>query len=202
MHVRIPTRSGLLARIASSTSSFARRVANEAEPDIAPATTLELCTRTAKRLAAPRTSRAPHTRLTNLAHTVIGFAFALEHDTLRRVWPYNIAPVFLRAVVAQRRPTALGAELDVLALVHAIHPFASRAVLETVFRRRRLAVVADPALLARAPEPASRRARLADAGIATHPRPTLSVGTMWPVLAAGASRTPDRLRGVLPGAIR
>jgi len=130
-----------------------------------------------------------------------GIAVAFERHPLRRVWPYKITPVFFNAVVAQRRATTFGAELDVLALVDAIHPFASWAVLETVLRRRRLAVVANPALLACAPEPSPRRARLADAGVSTHSRPTLAVGAVRPILTPGARETPDGLGWVLSGTI-
>lgn len=130
-----------------------------------------------------------------------GLAFAFEFYPLHRVCPEKSTSVFFDTVIAQRRAAALGAELYILALVDAIHPSAPRTVLETVFRRRALAVVADPALLACAPKPTFRRARRADARIPTHSGPTFSVGTMGPVLAAGARKTPDRLGRVLSSTI-
>lgn len=163
------TNSGFLTRIATTASSFAcATVASRTETAIAGVATLQLYTRTTERLAAARTSRAFQAWPANPSHTMTGVAFSFECHPLRRVWSYKRTPVFFYTVIAQRRATALGAKLDVRALVDAIEPSAPCALLETVFRRGCLAVVADPALLACAPEPTSWRARFADTAISTH----------------------------------
>ena len=124
MRVRTPTHSGFLTRVAITALSFACAVASGTETAMAGVATLELYTRTAKRLAAARTSRAFQACPTELPHTMTGIAIALQHHPLRRVWPCKRTPVFFNTVVTQRRATTLGAELDVLALVDAIHPSA------------------------------------------------------------------------------
>lgn len=162
------THSGFLTRVATIAPSFTCAVASRTEAAFAGVATLQLYTRTTERLAAARTSRAFQARSTDLPHTVAGIAFSFEYHPLRRVWSCKRTPVFFYTVIAQRHATTLGAKMDVLALVDAIESLAPWAFLETVFHRGCLAVVTDPALLARAPEATSRRARFADTAISTH----------------------------------